>query len=244
MDLILTMAGKYERFRLFGNKVPKYLMPLGRTTVLWHVIDEILRSNSDLNLYLLANDSDRDFQPIVRSIMDDFSIPIQNLAYIGDTASQLQTAASIFELFDGYFKISETAIAFTNIDTILKNRRGFFDRLKDIGPESGLIDTFPGNSHEYSYIRAGENESVEDVADHSRMSEKACSGLYGFGSAQFFNKNYGNLLGEKSSGNFTDFYDELIKKRYPIDFYFNSDLRDTTVLGTPEEYIVNIHRFK
>ena len=41
MNLVLTMAGKYQRFRLFGNKVPKYLMPLGKHTILWHVIYEL-----------------------------------------------------------------------------------------------------------------------------------------------------------------------------------------------------------
>ena len=34
MNLVLTMAGKYSRFKLFGSKVPKYLLPLATKTVL------------------------------------------------------------------------------------------------------------------------------------------------------------------------------------------------------------------
>ena len=55
MNLVLTMAGKYQRFRLFGNKVPKYLMPLGKYTILWHVIYELVHSAPNAQLYFIAN---------------------------------------------------------------------------------------------------------------------------------------------------------------------------------------------
>ena len=122
--IILTMAGKYERFRLFGNKVPKYLMPLGKATVLWHVIHGLKQSSPNDEFYLLANDADRDFKPIIASILSDFSIPPENLAYISDTASQLHTAFDIFNNFESFHEFNG-AIAFSNIDTILKNRDDF-----------------------------------------------------------------------------------------------------------------------
>jgi hypothetical protein len=244
MNLVLTMAGKYQRFKLFGNKVPKYLMPLGKTTVLWHVLYEITRSNPKVNVYLLANESDRDFQPIIRAIMDDFSIGISNLAYIADTSSQLETAASIFDEFDGCLLSSKDPISFTNIDTILKSRRGFFDRLESIKPNEGLIDSFIGSSHEYSYIRPDSEGNVSGIADHSRISEHACSGLYSFGSGAFFCFQVKEFFKKSPTGNFTDLYHELIDQGFLILFNSNPDTRDTIVLGTPEEYILNIHRFR
>ena len=39
MNLVFTMAGKYSRFKLFGSKVPKYLLPLSNGTVLFKIIE-------------------------------------------------------------------------------------------------------------------------------------------------------------------------------------------------------------
>ena len=206
MNLVLTMAGKYERFRLFGNKVPKYLMPLGRATVLWHVIDEMIRSDKDLNIYLVANDSDREFQPVIAAVMDDFSINKDNLDFIHDTGSQLETALSISNKFQGKFVGDRSPLAFANIDTIVRSRRRFFDRLAEMEENEGLIDTFIGCSHEYSYILAADNGEVRAVSDGSRVSDNACSELYGFGSGTFFFTEAKKFLEELESGNFTSFY--------------------------------------
>ncbi len=243
MNLILTMAGKYERFKLFGNKVPKYLMPLGKTTVLWHVLYELLRFNSELKVYLLANDTDRDFQPVIKSIMDDFSINLECLSFVLDTKSQLETALSISSQFETNFTKSNLPLAFTNIDTIMKRRSGFFGKLSKLEKKQGLIDSFIGSSHEYSYLLHNNNGEVIQIADGSRLSDYACSGLYGFSSGEFFCFEAKELLEKQTDGNFTSLYQALVKKGFTIQSYNNLDSRDTLVLGTPEEYISNIHRF-
>ena len=244
MKLIMTMAGKYQRFQLFGNKVPKYLMPLGKNSVLWHVIEEFVRNKSQIEIFLIANEKDRDFEPVLLSVMNHFSIPQNNLAYIEDTESQLQTALKIKTLFNGLFNESNEPLAFTNIDTILKNRRHFFDKLSEIEPEAGLVDTFLGNSNEYSYIMDNpQNDSMAtNIVDKSRISSYACSGLYGFGSTQFFINQSEKLLASKL-GNFTSLYKLLIQEKKDVFINKNNDSRDTIVLGTPEEYITNLHKF-
>ena len=57
MNILFTMAGKYERFKLFGNKIPKYLVPLGKNTVLWHVINSLPRKDS-INVFFIANNNE------------------------------------------------------------------------------------------------------------------------------------------------------------------------------------------
>lgn len=243
MNLVLTMAGKYQRFRLFGNKVPKYLMPLGKSTILWHVIYELVRSAPDVQLYLLANKEDRDFFPILKSILSDFSIDHKNLAFIDDTNSQLETAVAINESFEGRFSNNPDPLVFGNIDTIVKSRRSFFDRMSNLEKNEGLIDSFCGSSHEYSYVKTNDFGIVDIVADGSRVSENACSGLYGFGSAKFFLDEAIEILRDDGSANFTGLYTNLLEKGCLSYVTHSSDMRDTIVLGTPEEYIVNIHRF-
>jgi CTP:molybdopterin cytidylyltransferase MocA len=63
IDIILTMAGKYSRFRLFGSKIPKYLLPLGRGTMLSEVIRHLKQSARESKIYLITNRNDQMFFP-------------------------------------------------------------------------------------------------------------------------------------------------------------------------------------
>ena len=245
MNIVLTMAGKYERFRLFGNKVPKYLMPLGKSTVLWHIINEYSRVESGLNFYLIANESDRDFDPVIKSVMRDFSIPKNNIIYIHDTKSQLNTAIHILDSFSDLINERAAPITFANIDTIVVNRRSYFDTLVELSGESSIVDVFQASSTEYSYILPDDDKEghVRRFADHSRLSNLACSGLYGFGSIEFFEKECMKHLNENDKGNFTSLYSSLLQDGRDVTFSACRDVRDTLVLGTPEEYVINLHRF-
>ena len=80
-------------------------------------------------------------------------------------------------------------------------------------------------------------------ADHSRLSNLACSGLYGFGSIEFFEKECMKHLNENDKGNFTSLYSSLLQDGRDVTFSACRDVRDTLVLGTPEEYVINLHRF-
>ena len=95
MNLVLTMAGKYSRFKLFGSKVPKYLLPLATKTVLMEVIEQYLLSYPALKIYLVANRADQLFFPIVRSIMESFESSNIEIIYIDDTLSQVETATCL-----------------------------------------------------------------------------------------------------------------------------------------------------
>lgn len=240
VNLILTMAGKYERFRLFGNKVPKYLMPLGARTVLWHVIDKLVESNKDCNVFLIANERDIEFEPIVKSIMEELGISSKNIKYIKDTHSQLETALSGIDFID---KNSNDEIVFTNIDTVLNNRSEYFQKIITISNDEALMDTFEGDSHEYSYVQV-ENERVIRVVDKLPISGKACSGLYGFGSSSVFFTKAKNLFSEGNELSFTEIFNKYIEESKVVYCNHNDNRNDTVVLGTPEEYITNLHRIK
>ena len=242
MNLILTMAGKYSRFKLFGSKVPKYLLPLGAETMLAEVIKQFLRSAPNCKIHLIANRNDQIFYPIVRSIIGKYGIDHKSLIYIDDTSSQLETALASSDLLarDELF----TPIAFANIDTILFGRSTFFNLLDKCEAEAGIIDTFKAANKYYSYIRANECNKVIDIVDKNIISSKACSGLYGFGSYSFMAKNAMILLKENSFANFTDLYKKYISSSHNVLAHHSEDFNNTIVLGTPEEYVINIHRFK
>lgn len=195
MNLVLTMAGKYSRFRLFGNRIPKYLLPLGSETVLAEIIKQYLRSTIITKIYLIANRDDQVFFPIIRSIMIKYNINNKNLIYIDDTSSQLETALNIAELLP--IDQFNSPIAFANIDTVLIDRGDFFESLESKAPQLGLIDTFNGESKQYSYAHIDNNNIVNDVVDKNVISQYACSGLYGFGSFTVMSSIARNMLRKK-----------------------------------------------
>jgi len=237
INLVLTMAGKYERFRLFGNKVPKYLMPLGTRTVLWHVIKNLSLACERLNVYLIANERDIEFEPIVKSIMKSLDIPLKNIIYIKDTNSQLESAYN-----SRFFEIDNNEkIVFANIDTVLLDREGYFDRVFELDEEQGLLDTFYGESHQYSYAQF-QGDKVSKVIDKMPISNMACSGLYGFGSGISFFNNAAVLLKKDSKLSFTELYNLYVKENNSVYYVFSKNKKNTIVLGTPEEYITNLHR--
>ena len=242
MYLVLTMAGKYSRFRLFGSKVPKYLLPLGSGTILATIIKNFLNSAPYCKLKLIANRQDQIFYPIVRSIMDKYGVDRKSLIYVDDTSSQLETALCSSELID--FKQFAYPLAFANIDTVLAERHNFFEALKKSGPETGLLDTFKGSNKQYSYARVDEQGRVFDVVDKNVISSYACSGLYGFGSYSTMIEIATELLRTRREANFTDLYNKYLSEDKEVSALYTEDPKNTIVLGTPEEYVINIHRFK
>ncbi|NCX93338.1 MAG: hypothetical protein EBX40_01515 [Gammaproteobacteria bacterium] len=242
MYLVLTMAGKYSRFRLFGSKVPKYLLPLGSETILATVIKNFIHSAPYCKLKLIANRQDQIFYPIVRSIMDKYGVDSKSLIYIDDTSSQLETALCSSELIN--LEESNYPLAFANIDTVLAERHDFFEALKRCAPEAGLLDAFKGSNKQYSYARVDEQGRVFDVVDKNVISSYACSGLYGFGSYSKMVEIATELLRIHGEANFTDLYKKYIAENKMVNARYTEDPKNTIVLGTPEEYVINIHRFK
>ena len=236
------MAGTYSRFKLFGNRVPKYLLPLGTETMLAEVIKQYLASAINCKMYLIANRNDQIFYPIVRSVMNKYGIDSKFLIYIDDTSSQLETALTAQDLLDQNQLFSPVAIA--NIDTILFDRSSFFSDLEKVQPETGILDTFKGVSKQYSYARIENTNIVVDVVDKNVISTNACSGLYGFGSYLVMAKTATDLLKTNGEASFSNLYQKYITLGRRVYAHYEDDKSKTIVLGTPEEYVINIHRFK
>jgi hypothetical protein len=242
MNIALTMAGKYSRFKLFGSKVPKYLLPLGAETILAEVIKQFKHSSPKCKIYLIANRNDQIFFPIVKSIMRKYNIKETSLIYIQDTSSQLETALNLSELLPR--EQYDLPIAYSNIDTILFNRKDFFEKLNKCEKQNAILDTFIGESKQYSYARIDSNHKVIDVADRNIISNNACSGLYGFGSFSEMSMLAEGLLRNDGESSFTSLYKYYLNNRREVYSHNTSQLGSTVVLGTPEEYVINIHRFK
>ena len=166
---------------------------------------------------------------------------MDNLIFIDDTASQLETALKVSELICTE-SINE-AICFANIDTIVAKRVNFFNDLSKLERTEALVDTFSGSSSKYSFARVDDNASISEVVDNSVISDFACSGLYGFGSFKIMKNLAIRALAENYQANFTYLLNSYISAGYKVKNSHAVVTGDTVVLGTPEEYLINIHRF-
>lgn len=234
MNLIMTMAGRYMRFINEGYKIPKYLLPWGERSILYGIINELIKNGNFENVYLVANKRDEVYMPHVRKIMQSLNIPSDNLFLISDTSGQVETALKGIENISQYGSSIRGPVVFHNIDTILYNRD--FGMLKDVLSEaSGYIDIFRSSHHNYSYVFV-DNGVVQTIAEKIVISDQATSGLYAFASADVFL----SFCGE-TDRYISDVYQKMIDKGEVVKVSNLYTENETIVLGTPSEYLAAGH---
>jgi len=233
MNLVLTMAGKYQRFRDEGFKIPKYLLPWGPRSILGEIIYSLNGTGKCFkNIYLVVNKEDERYMPHVRSIMRSLDIPISNLFLVADTKGQAETARLSVSNIQKRFGEMRGNLVFHNIDTLLYNRsmKGISDALKS---NSGYIDIFISSNHSYSYVLV-QDGLVNRVAEKVVISDQATSGLYAFQDAKVFTSFY-----MKNDEYIIDTYQRMIDANLQVAAGYLYSENETIVLGTPTEFIDN-----
>ncbi len=232
MNIFLTMAGSYERFKKDGFKVPKYLLPWGSETILSKILTNLLNKNIN-NTYLIANKNDEVYLPHLLDHLKKFNIPRKNLFYINSTSGQAETAnlaLMLAENLDDY----RGKFCIHNIDTILYDR-DLNKVQKKIETNDIYIDVFKSNNKDYSYVLVKDKtDLVLDILEKKVISNLASSGMYGFKSYEKFKSLY-----NKKHLYISEVIKEGIENNQKtcIGDIFNEN--NTVVLGTPSEYESN-----
>jgi len=222
MNLILTMAGKYSRFKNEGFRLPKFLLPWGDKSILSEILSEM--SPHFNNVYLIMNQNDDDYNIHIKNIMRVYNIDTNNLISISDTNSQSETLYKGLELINNI----SGPIVIHNIDTILYNRN-YKEIHHNLLNNDGFIDIFQSNNQSYSYVILNNNK-ITEIAEKILISDIATSGMYGFSSKDKFKLYY-------KEGYISDIYKNMINKGLSITTGNKYNESNTIVLGTPHEYI-------
>ncbi len=232
MILILTMAGRYQRFADEGYKMPKYLLPWGERTILWTILSELVRDGAFHDIHLVGNHRDEGFMPHVRAIMRDCGIDRKNLRLVADTSGQAETASLGIEMLHESQRTAEVPIVFHNVDTILYGRNiGMVATA--LGTVDGYVDVFSSSDHAYSYVLADDNRRVLEIAEKIVVSGMATSGFYGFANADMFSSHF-----DPSADRYiSSVYKRMIDSRRIVAIGETHDETDTIVLGTPNDYL-------
>ena len=226
MNLILTMAGKYSRFKEAGFGIPKYLLPWGDSSVLKRILINLTGFYDFKNVILVANKSDSDFMPHVQQIIKSRLLNGE-LVVIDDTSGQAETVDKALSIFGK--QLDGCPLIIHNIDTILYER-DFNDIEKDLKNHDGFVDVFKASNHEYSYAVIKDN-LVSVIAEKVIVSDTATTGLYGFSSPSVFKKYYDGEI------YISDIYKKMILDNKTVVASFVHNESDTIVLGTPSDYI-------
>jgi NDP-sugar pyrophosphorylase family protein len=231
MNLIMTMAGQYQRFAREGYKIPKYLLPWGDRTILSVILNELNKEKIFQNIILVANQRDEAFLPHVYDVMLRQKVPKENLLVTHDTSGQVETARLGVNALRKIQNAQETPILVHNIDTILRNRN-LLDISNLLDHNAGFIDVFSANNHDYSYVLLDEGRRVTDIAEKIVISNLATSGLYGFNSIETFDK-----FASSDDIYISSIYRRMVSCGVRVVTGIEHKEQETIVLGTPLEYM-------
>jgi len=235
MILILTMAGKYERFRKFSYEIPKYLLPLSNRNVLYYVLKSFDISNQFSRVLLVANKRDIRFKSQIDSTLNDFKCKHTDVIFIDDTSGQSVTAVEGVEFLNN-LNVDEN-IVIHNVDTILLNRD--FQKIQNTLKQADcVVDVFHSSNESYSYVMS-ENKDVKMIFEKNIVSNEASSGCYCFKNTDIA------LTYLKKSKNFyiSNSIMKMIKDGRVVKKSMSDNESETYVIGTPEQYINSMAYF-
>ena len=237
VNLVICMAGYNTRFHDVGFDIPKYLLPWNGTTI----IHDILKNFGEVQqTVLVANKRDAYFKERLLETIKPLGLNENNILYIGDTKGQAHTAAiGVDQLYNNslptFIHNADTIVVGRNLELLsLDMRDEYYD---------GYVDVFVGNSPKYSYVRAYE-ENVIEIVEKKQISPYASSGLYGFSSADVYMSHYDKLLQKNDELYVSDVLQNMIVSDKRIFMNGLSNTQETIVLGSPQEYGIEIARQK
>ena len=227
------MAGLNTRFHDVGFDIPKYLLPWREETIIYEILKQLGTFDEVL---LLANKRDVYFMPDLIKTIEPLGLGKNNIHYIGDTNGQAHTAYIGASLLKNKLQ----TFFVHNADTLLIGRD--FKSIESTMSDA-YVDVFIANNPKYSYVRSKDG-LVTEIAEKSAISPFASSGLYGFYSADLYQQMY-EALSQGFTGKemyIANVLDYMIKNNKFIGLNELNNSYETIVLGTPQEYGLEVAR--
>lgn len=232
--IVIPMAGKSSRFYKQGYKVPKFKLPLNKTTVFEEAISSF-KNYFETDLFLFITRTDDGSKEFVEQKCISLKIKNFKIISIGyDTKGQADTVSIGLREIKQNLLDSEPLYIF-NIDSIRVN---FKKPTKDfLDNTTGYIEVFKGEGNHWSFIEPLPNNVVKRTTEKIRISNLCSNGLYYFESIEVFDEALETF---KRSNDYKELfiapmYNFLIKKKKLIKYVLLEE-NETLFSGTPDEY--------
>lgn len=230
--VVLTMAGRGQRFRDVGYDVPKFAIEVkGQTLFRWSLVSVAswLREDPQLICVTRSEDSARPFveeQCRLEGVHDPVVIEL-DATTDGQATTVLKARDAVLD--------REAPLVVYNIDTHV--RPGAMDSARVRG--DGWIPCFPGLGDAWSFAAADEAGRVHDVREKVRISGDATVGLYWFSSFALYEATYAIRYApgsELQAGEryIAPMYSTLLDQGRPV-FLDRLAPEDVVALGTPAD---------
>lgn len=227
------MAGKGQRFREAGYKIPKYQIKVHQKTLFEWSMSSLEYLRPVINKYLFVTrkeDKSKDFIIQKCSELDISEYEIIELDFTTD--GQATTAYSALKCCD-----INSSLLIYNIDTFVKpncmDPRYF-----------GLtahIPCFESPGENWSFVKINELGFADEVSEKKRISDNCSVGAYYFPSVILFKSAYESYYNDDSSGIHREkyiapIYNNLIQNEVKVTIHL-IDSSNVFILGTPEELL-------
>lgn len=233
MNIIITMAGRGQRFREAGYNLPKYMILVnGHTLFYWSM--QSLIGLSSKEYFFIVRKEDKAVNFIQTECKKLGVIPkIIELEYL--TKGQAETAM----FAKPYWRENEQLFIY-NIDTYVEAGNISDNEFKG----DGFIPCFISEGNHWSFVRLNNNGEAIEVREKNRISDYCSLGAYYFRSAHLFETLYNeyysdeNLKLEMGERYIAPLYNYLIEKKGGKVYISVINSEYVHVLGTPEEVCV------
>jgi len=228
MKVVLPMAGRGSRFEGSGFTMPKPLIPvLGKPMFLWAL--ESLKNVSFSELIIIALKEHEEQYHLSKIIYNYLGGDASLVLLDKVTEGQLCTVLAAKKYFD-----SEEDLLIISSDTIVESELGssIQNKSKDC---KGIISVANMAGDRWSFARIDTLGRVDKVAEKTRISNHASTGLYYFSNGNTFIKVAEEMIAnnEKTKGEYyiIPVYQKYIEKGWQVTISEASDMWD---LGTPD----------
>lgn len=226
MLLIIPMAGRGSRYANVGYTTPKPLIEINGKPMLYHAFQSVKDVPYEKVIFIALKEHEQTYgvsKLIKEQIVTDFELILLDDVTEGQLCTVL-TASHYFQPNQSILIAASDSYIESNIAEEVKNTNA-----------DGLISVINLPGEQWSFAKTDETGRVIEVAEKTRISDYASTGIYYFRDAKHFEQYAQQLIQQKETtkGEYyiMPLYNKLIAKGAQIELSHTKAMWD---MGTPE----------
>lgn len=227
MILIIPLGGTGERFKTNGYKLPKALIKLFGKPILFYLLDNLnLEKISSIYIPYNKEYTNFNFESVLKKKYPHLNFFFLELENTRGAAETINIMLNHFSLNENDPVISFDCDNFYTID-ILNSWKG-----------ENMVFTIKSESEApiYSYVKIDENNNVINIQEKNKISNNACTGVYGFESIHILKKYTSAILNKNITQKGEYYLSGVIKEMLECNIKIKNsqiDINNFVCLGTP-----------
>lgn len=226
MLLIIPMAGRGSRYANVGYTTPKPLIEINGKPMLYHAFQSVKDVLYDKVIFIALKEHEQTYgvsKLIKKEIITDFELILLDDVTEGQLCTVL-TASHFFKENQAILIAASDSLIESNIAKEVKTSQA-----------DGIISVINLPGEQWSFAKTDENGKVIEVAEKTRISDYASTGIYYFNDAKRFEQYAKRLIQQKETtkGEYyiMPLYNKYIAEGAMIELSYAKAMWD---MGTPE----------